>query len=109
MPNKDSNILKYNAGENHMNIQDVIFLEIECLLKKISTCGNDPEKLSTTRICKHASCGSSIFNYCSFDTTKNKLDYYRGKDFMKGLCKVLKEYAKRIMYRNKKRNDTFNR
>ena len=43
MPNKDNNILKKNLGEKSIKIQDVIFLDIECLLEKISTCGNHPE------------------------------------------------------------------
>ena len=91
MPDKDNNILKYNPGEKHMKVQDVIFLNIEYLLEKISTCSDDPEKSSTTKICKHTFCGFSLFNLCSFDVTKNKLDYYRGKDCMKVLCKILKE------------------
>ena len=28
----------------------------------------------------------SLFTHCSFDTTKNKLDYYRGKNCMKNFC-----------------------
>ena len=37
-----------------------------------------------------------------FNTTKNKLDYYRRKDCMKKFCKDLKEHAtKIIIYENK--------
>ena len=31
-----------------------------------------------------------MFTHCSFDTTKNKLDYYRAKDCMKKCCKDLR-------------------
>ena len=52
-------------------------------LKKINTCHNNPRKSSTTKINKHRASGYSLFTNCSFDTTKNKLSYYRGKDCMK--------------------------
>ena len=73
MPDKGNNILKYNPGEKSMKIQDVIFLDIECLLEKISPYDNNPEKSSTIKLNKHTPCGFSLFNHCSFDTTKNKL------------------------------------
>ena len=56
-------------------------------LKKLSTCHNNPEESSTTKINKHISSGYSLFTDCSFDLTKNKLDYHRGKDCMKKFCK----------------------
>ena len=71
MPDKDNNILKYNPGEKSMKIPGAIYLDLECLLEKISTCSNDPEKSSTIKICKHTSCGFSLFSYCSFDTKKS--------------------------------------
>ena len=67
MPDKDNNILKYDPGEKSMKIPDAIYLDFECLLENISTCSNDPEKSSTTNICKHTYCGFSLFSYCSFD------------------------------------------
>ena len=42
----------------------------------MNTCHNDPDKSSTTKINKHIPSGYSLFTHCSFDTTKNKLDYY---------------------------------
>ena len=40
-------------------------------LKKMSTCGNGPEKSSTAKINKHTASGYWLFTNCSFDTTKN--------------------------------------
>ena len=45
----------------------------ESLVEKMSTCHNNPKKSSTTKINKHTASGCSMFIYCSFDTTKNKL------------------------------------
>ena len=35
----------------------------------------------------HAACGNSLFINCSFDSNKNKHDYYRGEDCMKNFVK----------------------
>ena len=39
---------------------------------------------------------------CSFDTTKNKLDYYRDKNCMKNFCLDLREHATKIINYEKK-------
>ena len=44
----------------------------------------------------------SMFTHCSFDSTKNKLDCYRGKDCMERFCKNLKEHATKIINYEKK-------
>ena len=63
----------------------------------MSTCINNSYESSTTKINKHTPSGYSIFTSCSFDESKNKLNYYRGKDCMKKFCKDLKEHATRII------------
>ena len=69
----------------------------------MSTCINNPNGSSTTKINKHTPSGYSIFTSCSFDESRNKLNYYRGKDCMKKFCKDLKEHATRIInYETKK-------
>ena len=72
-------------------------LTLECLLEKMSTCYNNPEKSSTTKINKHTPSGCSLFTHCSFDKTKNKLDYYRGEDSMKKFCNDFREHATKII------------
>ena len=97
MPEKDNKILKYNHGGKSMRAPFVICADLECLPEKMSTCHNDPEKSSATKINKHISSGYSLFPCSSFDTIENKLDYYRGEDCMKKFCKDLKEHASRII------------
>ena len=103
MPTKDNNIIKYNHGEKSMKIPFIIYADLECLLEKMSTCINNPNESSTTKINKHTPSGYSIFTSCSFDESKNKLNYYRGKDCMKKFCKDLKEHATRIINHEKKK------
>ena len=103
MPTKDNNIIKYNYVEKSMKVPFIIHTDLERLLEKMSTCINNPNESSTTKINKHTPSGYSIFTSCSFDESKNKSNYYRGKDCMKKFCKDLKEHATRIINYEKKK------
>ena len=76
------------------------------LLQKINTCYNNPENWSITKINKHVASGCSLFTHCSFDVTKNKLDFYRGKSCMKNFSKDLEEFVIKVINYKKKRNYT---
>ena len=102
MPNENNKIIKYNQGEKSIKSPFIIYADLVCLLEKISTCYNNPEKSSTTEINKHTPSGCSLFTHCSFDKTKNKLDYYRGDDCMKKFCKDLREHATKVINCEKK-------
>ena len=102
MPNKENNKIKYNQGEKSIKLPFIIYADLECLLEKINTCYNNPEESSTTKINHHTPSGYSIFTHCSFDKSKNKLNYYRGEDCMKRFCKDLKEHATKIINCEKK-------
>ena len=103
MPAKNNNIIKYNHGEKSMKLPFVIYADLECLLEKMSTCINNPNESSTTKINKHTPSGYSIFTHCSFDESKNKLNYYRGNDCMKKFSKDLREHASKIIDYEKKK------
>ena len=77
---KEESISKYNHGKKSIKIPFIIYADMESLLDKINTCHSNPEKSSTTKIKKHTASGYSLFTHCSFDITKNKHDYYKGKD-----------------------------
>ena len=64
MPTKDNNIIKYNQGEKSIKMPFTIYADLQCLLEKMSTCQNNPNKSSTTKI-KHTPSGYSIFTHCS--------------------------------------------
>ena len=85
-----------------MKVPFNIYADLDSLLEKMTTGHNDPKKSSTTKINKHAASGYSLFTHCSFDTTKIKLDYYRGKNCMKNFCLDLKEYTTKIINYEKK-------
>ena len=102
MPTKN-NIIKYNHGEKSMKLPFVIYVNLECLLEKMSTCTNNPNESFTTKINKHEPLSYSIFTHCSIDESKNKLNYYRGEDCMKKFSKDLREHASEIINYEKKK------
>ena len=97
MPNINNNIIKLNHGEKYMKLPFVVYTDLECLLEKMSTCLNNLNKSSTTKINKHTPSGYSIFTHCSFDKSKNKLNFYRGEDCMKKFSKDLREHTSKII------------
>ena len=102
MPNHNNNIVKYNQGEKSLDLPFSIYADLECLLKKMDTCYNNPDLSSTTKINQHIPSGYSIYTNCSFDKSNNKLSYYRGEDCMKRFCKDLKVHATKIIDFKKK-------
>ena len=74
MPKENNKTLKYYHGETSMKVPFIIYVDLESLLEKRSTCHNNPEKLSTTKINGHTPSAYSLFQ-CSFDLLKSKLDY----------------------------------
>ena len=102
MPSNDNNFIKYNQDEKSLKLPFVIYADLECILKKISTCYNNPELSSTTKINQHVPSGYSIFTNCTFDKSYNKLSYYRGEDCMKRFCKDLRDHTTRIIDFKKK-------
>ena len=102
MPNKDNNLIKYNQGDKSLKLSFIIYADLECLLKKIDTCQNNPDLSSTTKINQHIPSGYSIYTSCSFDKSNNKLSYYRGEDCMRRFCKDLKDHATKIIDFKKK-------
>ena len=86
-----------------MKLPFVIYADLECLLEKMSTCINNPNESSTTKINRHVSSGYSIFTHCSFDESKIKLNYYRKDDCMNKFCKDLREHVTKIINYEKKK------
>ena len=101
MPSPNNNIIKYNQGGKSLELPFIIYADLECLLKKIDTCQNNPE-LSSTKINQQIPSGYSIYTNCSFDKSNNILSYYRGEDCMKKFCKDLKDHATKIIDFQKK-------
>ena len=64
-----------------MKVTFIIYSDLECLLEKMHSCQDNPEKSYTKKKKKHTSSGYSLFTNCSClffncssDSTKIKLD-----------------------------------
>ena len=102
IPDDDNNILEYISGEKSLKVPFIIYADLECLLKKINTCSNNPDKSYTEKKAVHKPSGYSLVTCRSFDKLKNERKYYRREDCMKMFCKDLKEQAMKIINYEKK-------
>ena len=82
---------------------------MESLHEKITTCHSNPEKLSATKINKHAASGYSLLIHCLFDNRKKKHNYFRGKNCKKILFQRFKNHGKKTINYEKKRNENNNK
>ena len=65
-------------------------------------CQNNPENSYTEKKVKHKPSGYAWCSICSFDDTKNKRYFYRGKDCIEKFCKDLKELGTEMINFKKK-------
>ena len=49
MPNEDNKILKYNHGEKSLKASVIFYADLACLLEKMRSCQNNPEKSYTEK------------------------------------------------------------
>ena len=105
-------ILKHNPREKRLKARFTIYLDLECIFKKVQSSQKNPEKSYTEKIARHEPSGWSMFIRSTFDKKENKLNYYREKYCFKNLCKKLKEiinYKKRdIIPINQEKNNFYN-
>ena len=102
MPDEDNKILQYISGEKSLKVPFVIYADLECVLKKVNTCQNNPDKSYTKKKATHRPSGYSLSTCCSFDKSLNEQKYYRAEDCMKIFFKDLKDQAMKIINCEKK-------
>ena len=67
MPEWVNKILKHNPGEKSLKAPFTIYLDLECILKKLQSIQNNPEKSYTEKKARHEPSGCAMFTGCSFD------------------------------------------
>ena len=98
MPTKNNKTLKYNHGEKSLKIPFTIYVDLECLLIKRQFFQNNRNESYPERKATHEACGGyALILVCLFDKTKNKHNFYRGKDCIKRFCSDLKELKTKII------------
>ena len=99
MPRWIEKTLKYYPGEKSLKALNVMYLDLECISKKLQSIQNNIEKSYTEKKARHEPSGWLLYTKCSYD--KKRLNYYRGKDCIEKLCKKLNEQAMKIMKKKK--------
>ena len=91
IPTEKVKILKYSHGEKSLRVPVAYYSDIECLIKQIDTCHNNPEQTSTKRVSKHDPCAFSIVAKSPLTNIRERNTCYRGEDCMEKYCKKLRE------------------
>ena len=73
-------------------MDDIIYLDLECLLHNYYSCSNGPNKSHTKNDSDHEACDYSMTNLRSH-SKKTTTSYYRGKDCLSKLSKELRGKA----------------
>ena len=71
-------------------MNDVIYLDLECLLLKYDSCSNNPNQSQTKNDAYHEACGYST-TVLRNHSKERTISYYRGEDCLAKLCKELRE------------------
>ena len=83
-PKKGENILSYKADNKSIKTPQIIYADLECLLRNIENCNSDPDKSYQRKTEVHILSGYSIQLVRSYD--ENLITHYRGIDCMKKIC-----------------------
>ena len=97
MPEDKNKFISSTPGKNTLKNPFIIYADIECLLKPISTCDNSADNSFTIKTSKHVPSGYSILVSHAYDKTKNIQSVYSGKDCMDVFCQDLNEKVNTII------------
>ena len=89
--------IKYLPGEKSLKVPFIIYADLECLLKKVRFCQNNPENSYTEKKVKQKPSGYAWCSICFLTRQKNRHYFYRGKDCIEKFCKDLKELETEII------------
>ena len=71
IPSEDTKILEFNKNKKSDKAPFIIYADLECIIKKIDGCKNNPENPSTTKVRKHILSGFSLSTISSFKNLEN--------------------------------------
>ena len=91
-PMGNDRIKKHKHESKSIRINDIIYVDLECILTKYDTCFNSFNKSHTANVSQHIPLGYSI---CLFrhHNKSSETKYYRGRDCIEKLCDELKQIS----------------
>ena len=101
MPSEDTKILEFNQNRKSNKAPFIIYGDLECIIKKIDGCKNNPGNSSTIKVGEHILSNFSMSTISSSKSIENKYDGYKGKNVSK-FCESLREHAMKTIILKKK-------
>ena len=95
LPDEDNRIKEHMYVTKASRLNEIIYVDLECLLVNYDTCSNNPMKSHTTNIAQHIPSGYSV-NSLRYHDKSSVVTYYRGEHCIQKLCKDLKEILKKL-------------
>ena len=90
LPDNDNKVREHKHGSKALRMNDIIYVDLECLLVNQDTCFNNPNKSHTTNIAQHIPSGYLI-DVVRDHNNSSVVTYYREKYCIKKLCEELRE------------------
>ena len=88
MPKEYNKILKYNHGEKSMKAPLIIYANLECLLEKMHSCKNNPEKSYTEKETMHTPSVTHCLQIVHLTQPKTNLIVKEVKTVWKGFVRI---------------------
>ena len=88
-------IKELKPGSKASRINNIIYVDLGCLLVGYDECLNTPIKSHTTNVAQHILSGYSI-NVVRNHVNSSVVTYYRGKDCIHKLCKELRDIGEKL-------------
>ena len=108
LPIQGENIKEHKSiGSNALTINDIIYVDLECILVNYNTCSNNLNKSHTNDVAKYILSRYAI-NILRNHDSSSKVSYYRGIECTKKICKELSDIGMELFTTEKNPNDSFN-
>ena len=91
MPSEENNTLKSSQVTKLEKMPYIIYADLECLVKRIEGCANNPQKSSTIKIGEHIPCGYSMLTIWGFKHIKKKHTFVTWKKLYEKVIRVFKK------------------
>ena len=85
---KEHEKIEFLPAEKLLKAPFIVYADLECLLKKMASCQNNPENSYTEKKAKHKPSGYPWCSICSFDDTKNKHYFIGERIVLKSFVKI---------------------
>ena len=79
IPSEKKSLLKFGRHMKSEKMPYIIYTDLECLVKRIEGCEDNPEVSSTTKTGENIPCGYSMSTIWRFDHINDQHTLYRGQ------------------------------